>query len=136
MWMKLSEMPGSPPLLRARNLCPNPNSSPAIAPPAEHSRATGALASRIRISRQEQTGKEAILSADFRTSFAAAGLGIFPGGISCNHAGWHAVRKRLCKRCHPTSCEDAGSLLLPPFVLPCKLFIIAQLSKSNHNYFT
>jgi hypothetical protein len=86
VWMKLSEMPGSAPLLRARNLCPNSNSSPAIAPRAEQSRATGALASRNRKSSQEQTGKEAIPSEDFRASFAAAGLGICPGGISSNHA--------------------------------------------------
>jgi hypothetical protein len=136
VWMKLSEMPGSAPLLRAWTLCPNPNSSPAIAPRAEQSRATGALASGNRKSSQEQTGNEAILFEDFRASFAAAGLGVCPGGVSCHHADWHAVRKGLCKRCHPTSCEDAGSLLLPPFVLPCKLFIIAQLSKSNHDYFT
>jgi hypothetical protein len=136
VWMKLSEMPGSALLLCARNLCPNPNSSPAIALRAEQSRATGALGSRYRKPSQEQTGKEAILCEDFRASLAAAGLGIFPGGISCNHADWHAVRKGLCKRCHPTSCEDAGSLLSPPFVLPCKLFIIAQLFNSNHDYFT
>jgi len=55
--MKLSEMPGSAPLLRARNLCPNPNSSPAIAPRAEQSDRSALLRATENRARNRQENK-------------------------------------------------------------------------------